>query len=114
MFVYKLSGSNLVAVTKMLSLPDSPNLPDLPSLPFILNVDAPDYGIEHFLAQEKNEELNYISFGGRTLSDTEARCLVLDKELLAVFYAVRKCCVYLYILYQNDFIVHTAPCAYPP
>ena len=103
MFVYKLSGSNLVAVTKMLSLPDSPNLPDLPSLPFILNVDAPDYGIEHFLA-----------FGGRTLSDTEARCLVLDKELLAVFYAVRKCCVYLYILYQNDFIVHTTPCAHRP
>lgn len=114
MFVCKLSGSNLVAVTKMLSLPDSPSLPDLPRSPFILNVDTPDFGIEHFLAQEKNKELNYISFCGRTSSDTEARCLLLDKELLAVFYEVRKGCVYLYILYQNDFIVHTAPCAYRP
>ena len=60
-----------------------------------------------FFSSRKNEELNYISFGGRTSSDTETRNVVLDKELLAVYYVVRKCCVCLYSLYQNDFILHT-------
>ena len=73
--------------------------------PFIVCVDASNTGIGFYLAQVVNNELVYITFGGRSLSDTERRYAILDKELLAILYAVKTCYVYLcrhyYIVYSD-------------
>lgn len=62
--------------------------------PFILCVDASDKGIGFYLGQVINDELQFITFGGRTLTDAERRYAILDKELLAIYYAVKSCYVF--------------------
>ena len=45
-----------------------------------------------------------ILIGGRCLSNAESRYCVTDKELLAIFYAVKKCEFYLT---GNNFLLYT-------
>ena len=74
-------------------------------MPFILGVDASDSAIGFYLAQVGIDGvLKYITFGGRTLTDTERRYAVIDKELLAIYHAVKVCYVYLY---RHEYIVYT-------
>ena len=64
--------------------------------PFVLATDACDNGLGYVLSQEVNGTLKPLQFGGRVLTQAERRYSVTDKELLAVFYAVKKLEVYLY------------------
>ena len=72
--------------------------------PFVVGVDASKDGIGFYLGQIENGNMQYISFGGRTLSETERRYPVLDKELLAILNAVKSCYVYLC---RHDYIVYS-------
>ena len=73
--------------------------------PFIVGVDASATAVGFYLAQVgEGGVLKYITFGGRTLTDTERRYAVIDKELLGIYYAVKTCYVYLC---RNEYIVYT-------
>ena len=86
-----------LANAKLLVYPDF-------SKPFLLQTDASDKGIGFVLAQEVDNCLQPIQFGGRVLSETEQRYCVTDKELLAVYYAVKTCEIYLL---GHQFLVYT-------
>ena len=58
--------------------------------PFILISDASNKAIGHVLLQEVTGELRPVLFGGRVLSDTEQRYSSTDKELLSIYFAVKK------------------------
>ena len=86
-----------VSNAEILSLPDF-------SKPFALYTDASGKGIGFYLVQKHNGVLKPILFGGRVLSDAERKYAPTDQELLAVFYAVKRCYIYLY---GHDFVVYT-------
>ena len=63
--------------------------------PFIVHSDASLTAIGFMLAQEREGELVPIMFGGRSLNKSEQNYSPLDRELLACFYAVSQCKIYL-------------------
>ena len=65
------------------------------SKPFIILTDASNKAIGFTLTQQGETGLETILYGGRTLNDSERRYCVTDKELLGIFYAVKKCEFYL-------------------
>ena len=77
-------------------------LPDF-TKPFIIYCDAADRGIGYYLAQEENGCLHTVFLGGRVMTKTEKRYASLDQELLAVYFAVKRCSIYLY---GHDFIIY--------
>ena len=87
----KLSNSNILV------------FPDF-AKPFALQTDASNDGLGFVLSQEHNSIMKPVLFGGRLLSETERRYAVTDKELLAIFYAVKRCEVYLL---GHSFVVYT-------
>ena len=72
--------------------------------PFFLSCDASGDGIGFYLGKTEHGEIEFIAFGGRTLSETEKKYPVLDKELLAIYFAVKTCYVYLC---RHDFVVYS-------
>ena len=72
--------------------------------PFILNTDASNKAIGFSLYQEVNGELRPILYGGRVLTKAEKNYATTDKELLACYFAVKKCEFYLL---GNEFAVYT-------
>lgn len=74
------------------------------SKPFALQTDASNAGIGFVLCQEHESVLRPIFFGGRVLSETEKRYSVTDKELLTIYFAVKKCEIYLL---GHSFTVYT-------
>ena len=56
------------------------------------------------LSQLKNGVLRPVLYGRRTLTASKLNYATLDKELLAIFFAVKRCYVYLF---GHDFIVYT-------
>ena len=72
--------------------------------PFAVQSDAAKRGIGFVLMQEKDGEMVPIQYGGRTLTKTEVNYCTTDKELLAVFYSVKKCEVYVL---GHAFLVYT-------
>ena len=56
------------------------------------------------LAQMYDNMLKPIMFGGRVLSEAEQRYATVDKELLACYFAIKKCEIYVL---GYDFIVYT-------
>ena len=85
-------------------------LPDL-SRPFILRTDASDVGLGAVLLQEFEDGLFPISYISRKLLDRETRYSVMERECLAVTWAVKK---FLMYLYGREFILQTdhQPLAY--
>ena len=73
-------------------------------MPFILILDTSNKAIGHVLLQEVTGELRPVLFGGRILSDTEQRYSTTDKELLSIYFAVKKCEFYLV---GHKFVVYT-------
>ena len=72
--------------------------------PFILISDASNKTIGHILLQEIEGGLRPVLFGRRVLSDTEQRYNTTDKELLSLYFAVKKCELYLV---GHKFVVYT-------
>lgn len=62
---------------------------------FVLTTDASNKAIGFSLCQEVEGELRPILYGGRTLSKAEKNYSTTDKELLACYFAVKKCEFYL-------------------
>ena len=72
--------------------------------PFVIITDACDSGIGYVLSQEVNGDMKPITFGGRTLTTAERKYSVTDKELLGLYFACKKCDVYVR---GHPFLVYT-------
>ena len=72
--------------------------------PFVITTDASKNAVGFVLMQETGGTLRPILFGGRSLTETESRYAVTDLELLAIYFAVKKC---EYYLVGNKFFVYT-------
>ena len=93
-----------IATEPILRLPD-------PNLPFILRTDASDVGLGAVLCQQHVDGIFPVAYASRKLLDREKRYSVIERECLAIVFAVRKFSVYLMAV---DFILQTdhEPLAY--
>lgn len=64
--------------------------------PFILTTDASDVAVGAVLSQGNVGSDKPVAFASRTLSDTEARYSTIEKELLAIVWAIKYFRPYLY------------------
>lgn len=74
------------------------------SKPFVLTTDASNFAIGAVLSQGPIGSDKPIAYASRTLSDTESRYSTIEKELLAVIWAVKHFRPYLY---GNKFKIYT-------
>ena len=72
--------------------------------PFVIQCDASDKAIGFMLAQQYDDQLRPIMFGGRVLTDVEQRYATIDKELMACYFALKRCKIYIL---SYDFTVYT-------
>ncbi|GFX83711.1 retrovirus-related Pol polyprotein from transposon 17.6 [Trichonephila clavipes] len=75
-----------------------------PSAPLALHVDASDYAIGGALHQVVDSELQPLSFFSRKLTSSEKSYSAYDRELLAIYSAIRH---FRYMLEARDFTVFT-------
>ncbi|KAG0721036.1 Retrovirus-related Pol polyprotein from transposon opus [Chionoecetes opilio] len=81
-----------------------------PALPTVLQTDASRLkGLGYALLQRHGTKLRLVHCGSRFLSDTETRCAVVELELLAVVWAMRKCRMYLLGLSTFELVVDHKP-----
>ncbi|GFU83332.1 hypothetical protein TNCV_3739431 [Trichonephila clavipes] len=76
----------------------------LPSAPLALHVDASDYAIGGALHQVVVSELQPLAFFSRKLTSSEKSYNAYDRELLAIYSAIRH---FRYMLEARDFTVFT-------
>ncbi|GFU29119.1 hypothetical protein TNCV_4837171 [Trichonephila clavipes] len=77
-----------------------------PSAPLALHVDASDYAIGGALHQVADSELQPLAFFSRKLTSSEKSYSAYDRELLAIYSAIRH---FRYMLEARDFTVFTSP-----
>ncbi|GFT70465.1 transposon Tf2-8 polyprotein [Trichonephila clavipes] len=75
-----------------------------PSSPLVLHVDASDYAIGGALHQVVDSELQPLAFFSRKLTSSEKSYSAYDRELLAIYSAIRH---FRYMLEARDFTVFT-------
>ncbi|GFW86882.1 hypothetical protein TNCV_2810371 [Trichonephila clavipes] len=75
-----------------------------PSVPLALHVDASDYAIGGALHQVVDSELQPLAFFSRKLTSSEKSYSAYDRELLAIYSAIRH---FRYMLEARDFTVFT-------
>ncbi|GFW59778.1 transposon Tf2-11 polyprotein [Trichonephila clavipes] len=75
-----------------------------PSSPLALHVDASDYAIGGALHQVVDSELQPLAFFSRKLTSSEKSYSAYDRELLAIYSAIRH---FRYMLKARDFTVFT-------
>ncbi|GFV40580.1 transposon Tf2-11 polyprotein [Trichonephila clavipes] len=75
-----------------------------PSAPLALHVDASDYAIGGALHQVVDSELQPLAFFSRKLTSSEKSYSAYDRELLAIYSAIRR---FRYMLEARDFTVFT-------
>ena len=78
-------------------------LPDL-SEPFTLQCDASDRGLGAILTQESEGQKMPIAYASRKLRETEVGYSTIEKECLAIVWAIQKFSRYLY---GKEFILET-------
>ena len=78
-----------LATTPILKLPDT-------SKPFVLRCDASKIGLGAMLLQDHDRELFLVSYASKKLTDTEKRYCTIERECLAIVWAIKKFRVYLY------------------
>ena len=66
-------------------------------------------GLGFILMQKHNEEWKMVCCGSRFISETESRYSMVELEMLAVVWAVKKCRVYLMGMKQFSIIVDHKP-----
>jgi len=71
---------------------------------FVLDTDASNKSIGAVLSQQQNGKEIVVSYGSRSLSNSEKNYCTTRKELLAVHYFVKK---YKHYLYGKDFLIRT-------
>ena len=79
------------------------HLPDL-SKTFILRSDASEYGLGAVLLQERLGEKFPIAFASKKMSDCQRRYAVIEKECLAIVWAVAK---FQAFLFGREFVIET-------
>ena len=79
------------------------HLPDI-NKTFTLQTDASETGLGAVLLQETDGKLFPISYASKKLTETERRYSVIERECLAVIWAVKKFNSYLY---GREFILQT-------
>lgn len=87
----------LLVNAPLLQYPDFKN-------PFVLTTDASDFAIGAVLSQGPIGSDKPIAYASRTLNDSEKRYSTIEKELLAIVWAVKHFRPYLY---GNKFTVYT-------
>ncbi|GFU49710.1 transposon Tf2-9 polyprotein [Trichonephila clavipes] len=92
-----LKGSKALADAALLAHPS-------PSAPLALHVDASDYAIGGALHQVVDSELQPLAFFSRKLTSSEKSYSAYDRELLAIYSAIRH---FRYMLEARDFTVFT-------
>lgn len=75
-----------------------------PDKPYILTTDASLYALGAVLSQGTVGSDKPVAYASRTLSDTETRYSTIERELLAIIWAVKHFRPYLY---GNKFIIYT-------
>lgn len=78
-------------------------LPDITKR-FVLRTDASDLGIGAMLLQEHDDKLFPVSFISKKLSSSEKNYSTMEKECLAIVWAVKKFMPYLY---ETEFVLQT-------
>nr|KAG5702720.1 hypothetical protein BaRGS_013357 [Batillaria attramentaria] len=78
-------------------------LPNL-SQTFTLQTDASDVGLGAVLLQERDGQLQPVSYASRKLNDAERRYATVERECLAVVWAIGKFELYLY---GREFVLQT-------
>lgn len=86
-----------LAVEPILRLPD-------PDRPYILRTDASDVGVGAVLMQEVGEHKFPVSYASRKLLPREKAYAVIERECLALVWAVHKLYIYLY---GKEFLLET-------
>ncbi|CAB4043642.1 Retrovirus-related Pol poly from transposon, partial [Paramuricea clavata] len=81
----------------ILRLPDN-------AKPFTLRTDASDTGLGAVLLQEHDGKLSPVSYASRKLTESEKKYSTIERECLAVVWAVRK---FLIFLYGTEFTLQT-------
>ena len=64
--------------------------------PFTLRTDASDKGLGAVLLQEHDGKLSSVSYASKKLTEREKKYNTIERECLAVVWAVRKFLIYLY------------------
>ena len=81
-----------------------------PSLPTMLQTDAARLkGLGYALLQRHGDHWRLVQCGSRFLSDTESRYAMVELELLAVVWALKKCRIFLQGLPHFDVLVDHRP-----
>ena len=86
-----------LATAPILKLPDTSNS-------FVLRCDASKIGLGAMLLQDHDEELFPICYASKKLTDTEKRYSTIERECLAIVWAIKKFRVYLY---RVEFVLQT-------
>lgn len=86
-----------IASDQVLAYPDF-------ELPFILTTDASNYAVGAVLSQVQDKVERPIAFASRTLNKAETNYSTIEKEALAIIWAIRK---YKPYLYGNKFQLFT-------
>ncbi len=79
------------------------HLPDL-KLTFILRSDASEIGLGAVLLQEREEEKFPIAYASKKMNECQKRYSVMEKECLAIIWAVRK---FQTFLFGKEFVIET-------
>ncbi|XP_040069533.2 uncharacterized protein LOC115325180, partial [Ixodes scapularis] len=75
-----------------------------PTLPVIVSTDASNYGLGAVLQQQHGQKLKTVAFASRSLTDTERRYSVGEKEALAILWSCEKWHTYLW---RRQFTIRT-------
>ena len=86
-----------LASEHILHLPDS-------AKPFVLRTDASDVGIGAVLMQDHDGKLFPVRYASRKLSTRECKYSTIERECLAIVWAIQKFRVYLY---GREFVLQT-------
>ena len=76
----------------------------VPGKPFMLSTDASDRALGAVLSQRHDGNEHPVAFASRVLTDAESKYSVIEKELLAIVFAVKR---FREHLYGKPFLVYT-------